>query len=178
MNEPSKPEGDRQKVANESTPTEPGKEIERKYLVEQIPNLSKQNGEAIIQGYLTSASDSIEVRARQKGDQYYLTIKGKGDLARTEVELEISKEQFASLWPATAPKRVEKTRYKIAYADETIELDIYGGALTGLVIAEVEFLSEEHSDRFTPPAWFGREVTAEEGYKNQQLAVKGIPSKS
>jgi CYTH domain-containing protein len=56
-----------------------------------------------------------------------------------------------------------------------IEVDVYDGALTGLVLAEVEFATEQDSAAFEPPDWFGAEVTEDARYKNRALAVDGRP---
>jgi adenylate cyclase len=53
-----------------------------------------------------------------------------------------------------------------------IELDVYGGALPGLVVAEVEFDSEQASESFVPPPWLGREVTEDAGYKDEALVMR------
>jgi CYTH domain-containing protein len=52
-----------------------------------------------------------------------------------------------------------------------------GGVLgmEGLVLAEVEFPSREKSEEFEPPDWFGKEVTEDIRYKNQNLAQKDVP---
>lgn len=86
-------------------------------------------------------------------------------------EIEIDEDQFNALWNATEGKRIEKTRYEIPHEDGVIELDVYHGGLDGLVTAEMEFDSEEKSDKFSPPEWFGEEVTGDKKYKNQQLAM-------
>jgi CYTH domain-containing protein len=54
-------------------------------------------------------------------------------------------------------------------------MDVYSGALQSLVTVEVEFESEETSRAFSPPAWFGRELTGDVRYSNQQMARKGLP---
>ena len=41
-----------------------------------------------------------------------------------------------------------------------------------LVVAEVEFPSEEEAVAFQPPAWFGREVTYDPAYTNAQLSQR------
>lgn len=41
----------------------------------------------------------------------------------------------------------------------TIELDVFEGHYDGLILAEVEFASEEEAKAFNPPAWFGEDVT-------------------
>ena len=49
------------------------------------------------------------------------------------------------------------------------------GVLDGLVVAEVEFIDEESSRAFDPPAWFGREVTDEVAYGNANLSERDAP---
>jgi CYTH domain-containing protein len=75
------------------------------------------------------------------------------------------------LWPLTAGRRIEKTRYRIpASGGQTIELDVYGGHLAGLITAEIEFDSPDAAAAFVPPSWVGREVTDDPSYKNKRLA--------
>jgi CYTH domain-containing protein len=57
----------------------------------------------------------------------------------------------------------------------TIEVDVYSGALEGLVVAEVEFDDPWGAESYVPPYWFGREVTADSAYKNRSLALHGRP---
>lgn len=52
----------------------------------------------------------------------------------------------------------------------TIELDIFHGALDGLIYAEVEFPSVEEATAFRPPSWFLREVTEDGAYTNAALS--------
>ena len=57
-------------------------EIERKFLVAQLPdNLDNYNCRYIEQGYL---STKPVVRVRRDNDDYYLTYKGSGMMAREE----------------------------------------------------------------------------------------------
>ena len=152
------------------------REIERVFLVARRPrNLARRPHARIRQGYLVIAKDASEVRIRQIGSRHVLTWKGRGKLARDEIEIGLSRRQFEALWPASAPRRLHKTRYRIRWRGHTIELDVFAGKLKGLVLAEVEFGSPAQSRRFRPPAWFGREVTREARYKNQNLAVHGLP---
>lgn len=152
-------------------------EIERKYLVHTPPeNLDQYPKEEIVQGYIVIAPDGTEVRLRRKGIKFYLTVKGGGTEVRPETEIKITEEQFNILWPTTAGKRIEKTRYKIPHKNKNIELDIYHGNLRGLITAEVEFANEDESKQFEPPQWFGEEVTKRLEYKNQNLALFGLPA--
>jgi CYTH domain-containing protein len=151
-------------------------EVERKWKVTELPDLTGLKGKEVIQGYIAIAQDGTEVRVRQKGDRYYETIKSDGALVRGEIEIELTKEQYDALWQATVGRRLEKTRYEIPCDGGTIELDVYKGALAGLVVAEVEFPSIRDSEKFIAPSWFGREVTEDKGFKNKNLALNGVPA--
>ncbi len=151
-------------------------EIERKFLVKEMPaGLGSYPAYEISQGYLAVTGDETEIRIRWKGNKYYETVKSGEGLKRKEVEIELGEKEFNALWPLTEGKRVEKTRYEIPYGAHLIELDVYSGALEGLVVVEVEFGSEEESARFDPPDWFGSEVTGDVRYSNRSLAVHGRP---
>jgi adenylate cyclase len=150
-------------------------EIERKWLVQDLPDLSRHEGKAVIQGYLAVGADGTEVRLRQTDGTCFETVKRGGGLVREELEVELSKDQCEALWEATAGRRLKKTRYTLEWEGQNIELDVYHGALAGLMVAEVEFPSASASARFTPPAWFGTEVTEDERYKNVNLALHGRP---
>jgi CYTH domain-containing protein len=96
-------------------------------------------------------------------------------LSRTEIEFELTQDQFRQLWPSTEGRRVSKTRYRLPVGAYTAELDRFDGDLKGLLLVEVEFASVEESRQFRPPDWFGAEVTEDRRYQNQRLAVQGIP---
>ena len=152
-------------------------EIERKYLISILPeNLGTFPSSEIRQGYLAESRSGTEVRVRQKGDNYSLTVKSGAGRQRSEVELALSPQQFEMLWPLTEGFRVFKKRIDIPFQEFTIELDIYHDNLEGLVTAEVEFQTLEISRSFTPPNWFSREITDDLRYTNRTLAQSGIPS--
>jgi adenylate cyclase len=152
-------------------------EIERKFLVSAPPaDLDRRPSSAIRQGYLAIAADGTEVRLRQRDGAAVLTVKSGGQLARVEEELPLDPGAFERLWPLTAGRRVEKVRHLVpAGAGLTIELDVYGGDLAGLVVAEVEFPSEAEARAFVAPGWLGEDVTGDERFKNQRLATAGAP---
>ena len=150
-------------------------EIERKFLVREMPNLDGAKGDEVVQGYLAVDRDGTEVRLRRIGDCYFETVKTGAGLRRGEYETAITQEQFTVLWPATEGRRLEKTRYELEFQGHTLYLDIYLGSLNGLKVAEVEFDSEGESSLFTPPDWFGKEITEDSAYKNRNLATKGMP---
>ncbi|WP_319496684.1 CYTH domain-containing protein [uncultured Cohaesibacter sp.] len=160
--------------------TEGSVEIERKFLLRALPDLTPLKARDVAQGYLTSATDSVEMRVRRKGcgadAAHFMTLKSDGTLLRKEIEVPISADQFDSFWPATKGRRVEKTRYVGVLADGLrFELDVFHGGLDGLKLVEVEFATVEAASRFVAPDWFGEDVTSNKGYKNKSLAVNGLP---
>ena len=153
-------------------------EIERRFLVRELPfGLERSRSTRIEQGYIAIADDGAEVRIRRRDGAAVLTVKSGGGRTRVEEEIEIDAERCARLWPLTEGRRLEKTRHLIpAEAGLTIELDVYSGGLAGLMVAEVEFGSEDAADAFEPPEWFGSEVTDDPRFKNQKLACEGAPA--
>ncbi len=142
-------------------------EIEKKYLV----NLKEINYENypchhLEQGYL---STNPVVRVRKEDDNYYLTYKGKGKMVREEYNLPLTEESYHHLKEKSDGALICKTRYLIPYDKYTIELDVFSGNMTGLVMAEVEFGSVEEADAFVPPSWFIQEVTLDPAYHNSNF---------
>ena len=141
-----------------------GVEIERKFLVDELPgDLDWHDERALRQGYVALDGDT-EVRVRDDDGSWRLTIKHGGG------------RRGEALWELTEGRRVEKRRRRMAYGSAMLEIDEYEGDLRGLLVAEVEFDDEAASDAFTPPDWFGSEVTEDGRYKNRALAVDGRPA--
>ena len=150
-------------------------EVERKFLVAEPPDLDGSESDEIEQGYLAVGADG-EVRLRRKGEKLLLTAKRGSGISRDEAEVELDPAAFEGLWPLTEGRRLQKRRYVIPHGELKIELDVYEGDLAGLVVAEIEFDSEDEARAFRPPGWIGEEVTGEERYLNETLATKGAPS--
>lgn len=152
-------------------------EIERKFLVKNIPeNTEQYKSHKIKQAYI---STDPTIRIRQQDNEYILTVKGSGLMKKIEYELPLTGEQFNRLWKKTEGNAIEKTRYIIPLKDDLkAELDIYEGQLKGFMNVEVEFSSTKEALLFDPPTWFGQEVTQDYRYRNTYLAKFGIPSKN
>ena len=143
-------------------------EIERKFKVKRIPNdLSQYPKKCIEQAYLCTEP---VVRVRRKGEEFWLTCKGKGLLAREEFELPLTEEAYRNMLAKADGLVIKKDRYLIPWEGYTIELDVFDGCLSPLVIAEVEFPTEEAAMSFCPPEWFGEDVTMDPSYTNANLS--------
>ena len=163
-------------------------EIERKYLVASLPeNLDSYPHVEIEQCYLCT---SPTVRIRRMGDVYILTIKekvsprplppggvaeGRGGIPaihNREEEFSLTAESYERLKSKCEGRPVLKTRYRIPLEGGfTAELDIFHGAHEGLRLVEVEFPDTAASNTFTPPAWFGEDVSSDRRYRNSWLAL-------
>lgn len=148
-------------------------EIERKFLIDKIPDsidLSSLKCRRIEQGYLCTEP---VVRVRRDNDDYYLTYKSKGLMAREEYNLPLNEAAYNTLIKKADGNIITKTRYEIPEKNNlTIELDIFEGKFSGLLLAEVEFSSEAEALAYTPPAWFGKDVTKDASYHNSNMAQK------
>ena len=147
-------------------------EIERKFLILDTYDFRKDafRETRIVQGYLNSAAERT-VRVRIRGDQGFLTIKGKSSsdgLSRFEWEREIPLFDAEELLKLCEPGVIEKIRYEIKLGEHIFEADEFLGENKGLLLAEVE-LSEE-AERFEKPSWLGQEVTGNKKYYNSYLS--------
>ena len=144
-------------------------EIERKFTINKLPeNLEQYPCLTLEQAYLNT--DPV-VRVRRENDDFYLTYKGKGFLAREEANLPLNEEAYYHLREKADGLIISKKRYLIPYDDKlTIELDIFEGPLAPLVLAEVEFETIEEAKDFTPPAWFEKDVTEDRSFSNSELS--------
>ena len=146
-------------------------EIERKYLVKYLPeNLEQYEQKRISQGYMCT---NPVVRIRRSNEDYFLTYKSRGLMAREEYEMPLTAEAFEHMLPKIDGILIDKIRYMIPLDEKYMaELDIFQGVLTPLRLVEVEFESVEEANAFIPPEWFGDDVTDSGEYHNSNLSKK------
>src|SRR5690606_5167899 len=147
-------------------------EIERKFRVKNTTFLENiKTSFKITQGYLNSDKNRT-VRVRIKDSQGVITIKGVSSdngLSRFEWEKEISYEDAVQLMSLCEGFVIDKTRFIVPFGEVVFEVDVFGGANNGLIIAEVELQSENQI--FEKPDWLGEELTGDERYYNAYLSI-------
>jgi adenylate cyclase len=152
-----------------------GVEIERKFLLaDDSWRAQVASSHPMAQGYLvaTAALESglarSSVRVRIAGDEAWLNIKS--------ATLGIERQEYEYPLPLTDARRmladlcdgaVEKTRHHVTVEGTLFEIDEFGGANAGLVVAEVELPAADAA--YPRPAWLGREVSAQARYYNVHL---------
>ena len=145
-------------------------EIERKFLIRTLPSdLEQYPSHQIEQAYICT---SPVVRIRRPDQDYILTYKGSGMMAREEYNLPLTEEAYRHLLTKTDGTVIAKRRYVIPLGDGALraELDLFDGEWNGLKLVEVEFPTEAEANRFTPPEWFGEDVTFDGRYHNSWLS--------
>lgn len=149
-------------------------EIERKYLVQELPaGLYNYPHVEIEQCYLCT---SPTLRVRRMGDVCILTVKERvvtpsNAIHNREEEFRLSSEAYKRLKAKCEGRPVLKTRYRIPLSGGfTAELDVFHGVHEGLRLVEVEFPDTDTADTFMPPAWFGEDVSTDPLYRNSALA--------
>jgi CYTH domain-containing protein len=149
-------------------------EIERKFTIKKLPdNLDSYTCHIIEQAYLNT--DPV-IRVRRQDEEYYMTYKGKGLMAREEYNLPLNKEAYYHLREKADGNIISKKRYviPIEQTDLCVELDVFDKPFAPLIIAEVEFPDEETAEAFQMLDWFSQDVTNDPAYHNSNLSKKQI----
>lgn len=143
-------------------------EIERKFLVRGDEWRALGDKVSIRQGYLSSHPDRI-VRVRVQDGVATLTIKGRTTgVTRGEWEYPIPLQDAQKFLDELCEKPlIEKTRHRILHEGMLWEIDEFFGENLGLVVAEIELLTEDQT--FVRPCWIGDEVTHDARYANASL---------
>lgn len=150
-------------------------EIEKKYLVKEVPEELKSGAkQEIEQCYLC---EKPTLRIRKKNDEYILTYKNRKKpsldeklCVSDEIEVPLTREAYEHLKKKADGICICKTRYRIPYGKYVIELDVFHGVYEGRMLAEVEFESEKEVSDFEIPEWFGEDVSGDYHYTNSFLA--------
>ena len=173
-------------------------EIERKFLVNEIPfKLDQYPVRIIEQGYLCVTP---AIRVRRDNDSYYMTYKEPprmpGQIGQTEYNLPLDAEAYAHMIAKADGHIIRKRRYllplnydayddvflyehpdlagQIAQGRMCIELDVFAPSppapFHGLVIAEIEYPSGDAYEAYHPAAWFSADVTGDVRYSNAHLS--------
>ncbi len=173
-----------------------GIEIEKKFLVKDLPkDLEKYPCHIIEQGYLNV---SPAIRVRREDDSFYMTYKGKrstdGTIGQTEYNLPLDEEAYLHLSAKADGNIIRKKRYLLplnadAFDEKAvedfeelaealgqnsiiIELDVFEAPFEGRILAEVEFPSERAASAYRQAEWFLEDVTGDYHYSNANMSTE------
>lgn len=132
-------------------------EIERKFFVKEMPDLSGIEP-LHYERYFLSRANGVEERISKVNEKFVYEKKAEiSSLERSREKKEISEQEFNQL-KDKASEAIIRDRYNISSNPE-VAIQIYHGRFEGLTRAEIEFKSEEEAKSFVPLSWMGKEMT-------------------
>ena len=157
-------------------------EFELSFLVNKLPvDLDKFPSKIIEDNYVPRDSDHPVVRIRRNGEKLEITKKypisskdgeESGDSSRQiEHTIPLSREEYNELNSING-KRFKKRRFAYEINGVKADLDVYLDKLSGLVVADFEFDSEQNMKNFKKPDFVGADVSQEKLIAGGMLAGK------
>lgn len=140
-------------------------ELELTYLIKQLPaNLKDLEKAELLDLYFPADSKHPKVRLRKNGNNLSLTKKlpvNEGNASvQTEQTIVLDEQEF-KVFKTLPGKMIHKYRYKCPYNGKIAEIDIFTDDLTGLVLVDFEFESEQEKEEFKIPDFCLADVTQE-----------------
>jgi adenylate cyclase len=145
-------------------------EIERKFLVVNDCWRASVIDSDVIRDGTVSEHNGAKVRVRLGRAGAWLTVKSdRSGPSRLEYEYEIPRSDAEEMLTRICDQNIfEKARHKVEHAGNIWLIDIYGGRLSGIVLAEIELQSED--EYFELPDWTGQEVTYNARFHKRTIA--------
>jgi CYTH domain-containing protein len=151
-------------------------ECERRFLLDAVP-VEASNPRRISDVYI----DGTRLRVRSLATPDGVVLERKlGHKRRegpdptllwhTSLYLDEAEYELLSSLPGRA---LAKTRWTIQLEDRLGSVDVYAGALAGLLMLEVDLGDRAQLDAFEPPEWAGKEVTYDGTFTGGSLARLG-----
>src|SRR5262249_15826269 len=149
-------------------------EIERKFLVANDDWRLSAVASVSIRHGLIAAYEGRKVRVRISGDIATVAVKGpRTGIARSEFEYEIPIADAERMFSTVCGDQIlEKQRFFVQDAGLTWHVDVYGGILQGVVLAEVE-LKQENQELILP-SWIGKEMTGDSFYRKTNIRERAL----
>ena len=149
-------------------------EIERKFLVANDAWRQSAVRSVSIRDGLIAVYQDRKVRVRISGDIATVAIKGpRIGIVRPEFEYEIPIADAERMLSAICrDDTLEKQRFFVENAGATWHVDVYGGILQGVVIAEIEL--QQETQELILPGWVGKEVTGDSFYKKINMRARAL----
>lgn len=150
-------------------------ERERRFLVDvgRCPELSDAAAIRIEDRYISGTRFRLRRMTDLASGRIVLKLSKKYDvpdvLARPMVTAYLTEAEY-DLFAAMVARPLTKTRYAVTEISGTFGIDVFAGALTGLVLAEIECADEPAIRKVQAPGWAVREVTHDERFQGAALA--------
>ena len=153
-------------------------ERERRWLCRAVPFDRVVRSEAYEDLYVTGTQLRLRRATPTDGGPEMLRLGRKADVnpaVRLLTSIYLSPEEFRLL--SSLPGKVlRKTRHHLGNLDGVdVSVDVFEGALSGLIMAEAEFADVEAMNAWPMPDFAYREVTDDVRYTGGRLVIDGLP---
>lgn len=153
-------------------------ERERRWLCRAVPFDRVVRTEAFTDLYVEGTQLRLREALPADGGPPMLRLGRKADVnpaVRLLTSIYLSAEEFRLL-SSLPGKMLRKTRHYLGPVDGAeMSVDVFEGALDGLIMAEAEFGDVEAMNRYPLPDFAFREVTEDIRYTGGRLATDGLP---
>ncbi|KQW78809.1 hypothetical protein [Brevundimonas sp. Root1279] len=153
-------------------------ERERRWLCKSVPFERVVSAEVYTDLYVEGTQLRLREAVAVGGGARMLRLGRKADVTpavRLLTSIYLSPQEYRLL--STLPGRtLQKTRHSLGKIDGAdVFVDVFEGALSGLIMAEAEFETLEAMERYPMPEFAVREVTDDVRYTGGMLVVDGLP---
>jgi len=151
-------------------------ELERRFLVERLPaGVDEHDVRVILDRYLTGTRLRLRRVEHPDGNvEHKLGQKeapSPPDYAVTTITtIYLSRDEYDLFRPLPAHE-LRKRRYRLG----EYSIDVFDSDLTGLILAEITFETEEEMRAYGTPEFAIRDVSADVRYTGGALAAEGVP---
>lgn len=151
-------------------------ENERRFLVDRCPDLSQHDYRTIEDLYVTGGR--LRARAitfsdaRPPAFKFCKKYPSASTTSQPIVNIYLTAEEY-ELLSQLPGNRVRKRRYRREFEGMVYSIDVFEGALSGLILSEVEAGSAETLMALAPPPWSSLEITDDTFFHGGTLAGIG-----
>ena len=152
-------------------------ERERRYLLRELPHGLKLSDPhtQVTDNYVTGTRLRLRKVRDPRTNEWTLKLTQKHapsppDFSRTLItNMYLSPYEY-EVFSVFEGNEVRKNRYRFEHEGRLYSVDVFLGALRGLVLAETDFDSDEEMDAFPPPPFAHSDVTRDELFTGGRLA--------
>jgi CYTH domain-containing protein len=151
-------------------------ERERRFLLTELPVPRNSPHTQIWDNYLLGTNLRLRKTRVPERDEYTLKLTKKQPLAPNDfsrcriTNTYLAADEYNRLAPLFATGReIRKNRYPFEFEGKKYGVDFFLGPLWGLILAEIEFSTDEEAESFAPPPFAAREVTQEVDFSGGRL---------
>lgn len=154
-------------------------ERERRFLCRDVPRERIRQSETIVDLYVTGTRLRLREARPLDGGPAMLRLTRKGDIdARTRLvtSIYLPEEEFRALAGLLPGRRIRKRRHRLqGESDVALIVDEFQDALTGLILAEAAFETDDAMAGFRPADFMATEITDDPRFTGFALATNGMP---